>query len=177
MPSGWLWKQQSPQAHLKWPWLLLPKEKPVCKLMCITAPPQSSCPQDVPSFSSITIFINQRRAGTWLRCYGDYTEDNHLWTSAGFDSLSSLMLLLPPQSEHGNAVESTLWTPENPRSTVGPLAPDLNNSLSFRLVEDPTTLALDFSPNAHLLPHSCESLNKSFLEICFLIWKVGAGDD
>lgn len=30
-------------------------------------------------------------------------------------ALSSLMLLLPPQSEDGNAVESRDWTPENPK--------------------------------------------------------------
>ena len=73
---------------------------------------------------------------------------------------------------------ATPWRAETglqriPRSTVLPLAPDLNNSLSFKLVEDPAILARDFSPNVDPLPHSCTSSNKSFPDLYFLVWKWG----
>lgn len=79
-------------------------------------------------------------------------------------ALSSLMFL--SWSEHGNA-ENRAWHPENPpRSRSWPRTLDSNNaSSSFRLKTQ--LLWPQISSWLWTFPHSCESFEKSFLDLFF----------
>lgn len=127
---------------------------------CLTAPLKQAIPR-------LAFLLQHNHAHP--RCYGDYPEGNHLWTTAGLSSPLQSDVSLAPLIWTWRHWEQSLESREPPRSISWSRALDSNNALSsFKLVDDSPTLTLDFHPD---WSSSCESLNKSFLDLSLLIWK------